>query len=158
MTRGLTKQQELEIENRRKIVAANLLAGLNYRDMAAQLNVSIGTIASDVKKITTRLKHEQLQDIELVAQTELRRLDAALNAIWTKVTAGDFSAIDKLLRLQDQRAKYLPLFGPDRMELSGPGGKPIEIEDINKIRDARWEAVQQQLAEALKQNQSEDGS
>jgi hypothetical protein len=158
MTRGLTKQQELEIENRRKIVSANILAGLNYRDMAVQLNVSIGTISRDVKIITTRLKHEQLEDIELVAQTELRRLDTALNAIWTKIQAGDMAAIDKLLRLQDQRAKYLPLFGPDRMELSGPGGKPIEIEDINKIRDARWEAVQQQLAEALNPNQSEDGS
>jgi hypothetical protein len=156
MTRGLTKQQELEIENRRKIVSANILAGLNYRDMATQLNVAIGTIARDVKIITTRLKHEQLADIELVAQTELRRLDTALNAIWAKVQAGDYTAIDKLLRLQDQRAKYLPLFGRDRMELSGPGGKPIEIEDINKVRDERWEKIQQQLAEALQQDKSED--
>ena len=57
--------KKAEIENRRtEVVAANLLAGLNYRDMASGLDVSLGTIANDVKIILGRWQKEQVETTE----------------------------------------------------------------------------------------------
>jgi hypothetical protein len=154
MTKGLTPAQEIEIEKRRKTVIANLMAGMTYRDMAAALNVSIGTIANDVKKVMGRLRKEQITNMEDVVQLELRRLDVILNKIWEKVLDGDMAAADRVLKIQDQRAKFLPLYEPQRFEHSGPGGGPIEIRDIERVRDERWAAVQQQLLDAVKDTES----
>jgi len=52
-------QMQAEAEERRKKVAANLLAGLNYRDMAEALNIGIGTISGDVKMILKRLRADK---------------------------------------------------------------------------------------------------
>ena len=150
MTKGLTPAQEIEIEKRRKTVIVNLMAGMTYRDMAAALNVSIGTIANDVKKVMGRLRKEQITNMEDVVQLELRRLDVILNKIWEKVLDGDMAAADRVLKIQDQRAKFLPLYEPQRFEHSGPGGGPIEVLDIERVRNKRWAAVQQQLLDATK--------
>ena len=144
MTRGLTKQRELEIEERRRIVAANVLAGLNYRDMATQLNVSIGTISNDVKMVAKRYREEQISEYADIVQLELRRIDTALNAIWEKVKVGSKGDIELMLMLQNQRAKYLALFEPDinRFEILFPNqlnaGEQLSLEEI---RRKRWEQI-----------------
>lgn len=153
MTRGLTKERELEIEQRRATVAANILAGLNYRDLAKQLNVSLGTIANDVKIVARRYREEQISEYADIVQLELRRIDTALNAIWNDVKAGSRSAIETMVMLQNQRAKYLALFEPEinRIELLFPnlnndGEKQISVEEI---RRKRWEQVYPQLREVI---------
>lgn len=103
------KASQLRIEERRKTVAANLLSGLNYRDIADALGVSVGTIANDVKVIVGRLHRETMTDIAQVVDLELRRLDRALNGIWQKVLNGDLAAIDRFLRISERRAKLLGL-------------------------------------------------
>ena len=101
------KNREAEQEVRRKKVAANLLAGLNYRTMAEALDVSTGTVAGDVKIILTRWQKEQVRAVDQVMQMELTRLDRALNAIWDKVLEGDDRAINNLLKIMERRAKLL---------------------------------------------------
>ena len=96
-----------EREIRRQKVAANLLAGLNYRAMAEAMGVSIGTIAGDVKVILNRWQKEQVGVVDQVMQIELTRLDRALNAIWANVLAGDDKAINNLLKIMERRAKLL---------------------------------------------------
>lgn len=148
MTRGLTKERELEIERRRAIVAANVLAGLNYRDMATQLNVSIGTISNDVKMVARRYREEQISEYADIVQLELRRIDTALNAIWDQVKAGNRPAIETMMALQNQRAKYLSLFAPDtnRLELLFPDlANPAERVSLEDVRRKRWEQVFPQL-------------
>lgn len=148
MTRGLTKERELEIERRRSIIAANVLAGLNYRDMASQLKVSIGTISNDVKIIAKRYRDEQISEYADIVQLELRRIDTALNAVWDKVKSGDKDAIQLMLMLQNQRAKYLALFAPDtdRIGLLFPSLSGSDQQaTIEDIRRKRWEQVFPQL-------------
>lgn len=153
MPRGMTKQRELEVEKRRGIVAANVLAGLNYRDMAKQLEVSLGTIANDVKIVAKRYREEQISEYADIVQLELRRIDTALNAIWDDVKLGSKDAIRIMIALQNQRAKYLALFEPEinRVELLFPNlnndpEKQVSIEDIRK---KRWEQVFPQLQEII---------
>lgn len=141
MTRGLTKEQELVIEQRRLNVAGQILGGLGYRELARQLNVSIGTIANDVKMILSRLQKEQDADLGLYVALEIHRIDFAMNAIWDKVRTGNFGAIDRMVMLQNQRAKYQRTQVPPQIELSGPDGGPVKIEDVEKIRRKRWSEI-----------------
>jgi hypothetical protein len=106
------KNQEAEVELRRKKVAANLLGGLNYRQMAEALGVSIGTISSDVKIILGRWQREQVKDAGDYVQMELVRLDRALNAIWDRVLEGDLKAIETMLKIEERRARLLDLDAP----------------------------------------------
>lgn len=153
MPRGLTKERELEIEQRRVTVAANILAGLNYRDLAKQLNVSLGTIANDVKIVAKRYRDEQISEYADIVQLELRRIDTALNAIWSDVKLGNRNAIETMIALQNQRAKYLALFEPEinRIELLFPNlnNNPEKQVSIDEIRRKRWEQVYPQLREAI---------
>ncbi len=153
MPRGLTKERELEIEKRRAIVAANVLAGFNYRDMASQLNVSLGTIANDVKIVARRYREEQISEYADIVQLEIRRIDTALNGIWDGVKAGDRDAVTLLVMLQNQRAKYLALFDPelDRLGLLFPNlnNDPEKQVSIEEIRRKRWEQVYPQLQDVI---------
>jgi hypothetical protein len=117
------KAKEWTREERRKHVAANLVSGMNYRDIQSALkargcDVSLGTISNDVKILLGRLQREQVSDVEHWVTVECRRLDTALNAIWDKVQNGDYRAIDRLLQIQNQRAKYLGLFKPVHVTLT----------------------------------------
>jgi hypothetical protein len=117
------KAKEWTREERRKHVAANLVSGMNYRDIQSALkargcDVSLGTISNDVKILLGRLQREQVSDVEHWVTVECRRLDTALNAIWDKVQNGDLHAIDRLMAIQNQRAKYLGLFKPIHVTLT----------------------------------------
>jgi hypothetical protein len=117
------KAKEWTREERRKHVAANLVSGMNYRDMQAALKErgcesSLGTISNDVKILLGRLHREQVRDVEQWITVECRRLDVALNAIWSEVLKGNLRAIDRFIGIQNQRAKYLGLFKPVEMTLT----------------------------------------
>ena len=143
MPRGFSKEAEFEIEKRRKAVSAFLSAGLNYRDMAKQLNVSHGTIANDVKVIIKRLHAAQVLDYTGILEIELRRIDIALNAIWGQVQGGNLGAITKLLQLQNQRVKFLG-FRSEVETARGNTNLP-ELEDLKLVKQKRWNQVAGQV-------------
>jgi hypothetical protein len=141
-------KKKLELEQRRKAVAANILAGLNYRDIAEGLGVSLGTIARDAQIMLERMRKEQVQTVSEAALVDLRRIDVALNAIWDDVKSGKLLAIDRMERLLRRRAEML---GYDQQVFSVNLSGEINIE---AVRDKRWQAVAGTLAEALEE---EDG-
>ncbi|HNT74387.1 MAG TPA: hypothetical protein PKH77_05140 [Anaerolineae bacterium] len=113
------KSAAAERELRRKQVAANLLAGLNYREMAEALDVSLGTIKGDVDIVLGRWQQEQAGDVADYVTLAERRLDRALNAIWGDVLAGDSKAITAMLKIEERRAKLRGLDQPDKVQHSG---------------------------------------
>ena len=121
------KTRQAEIEVRRQQVAANLLGGLNYREMADALGVSIGTIASDVKMIMKRWEHDQLDKFDAWVMLEDRRYDRLLNGIWDKATGGDLRAVDRALRIEDQRAKLKGLYAPEKHAMTDAEGNSIKF-------------------------------
>lgn len=108
------KSEEAQIELRRKTIAANLIGGLNYRDLAETLGVSIGTITNDVKIILGRWRREQVDDVGDWVQLEVRRLDKMFNTIWNNVIAGDLASLDRALKIMERRAKLLGLDAPEQ--------------------------------------------
>jgi hypothetical protein len=141
------KNREAEREMRRKKVAANLLAGMNYREMAAALGVSIGTIANDVKIILGRWQREQVETVDEWVQIEEKRIDRAINAIWNDILDGNLGAIDRLIRLQDQRAKYRDLY-------CDHAANTVNVAIAFNLED--WKARAKQQIEALAETQTLD--
>jgi len=109
---------KIQRENRRLLVAANLLAGATYREIAAAAHVSIGTVSNDVTIILGRWEREQVQDTGKYVKLELRRLDVALNAIWDKVRDGHLGAIDRMIAIMNKRAKLMGLDKPLELTLT----------------------------------------
>jgi 5,10-methylene-tetrahydrofolate dehydrogenase/methenyl tetrahydrofolate cyclohydrolase len=54
------------------------------------------------------------QEVNEARKLEVERLDAALAAIWEKVVTGNLWAIDRLLKISEQRCRLLGLNAPDR--------------------------------------------
>lgn len=117
------KSKLAHIEQRRQKVAANLLAGLTYRQMADALGVSIGTIANDVKIIIGRWQRETVKVVDEHVALELRRIDRALHAIWSDVLEGKLTYIDRMVKLMDRKAKYLGLDAPEKVAPTDPSGE-----------------------------------
>lgn len=126
------KTKAAQREQRRIQVSANLLAGLNYRQMAGALEVSIGTIANDVKIILGRMQKEQIVNVEDWVSLELSRIDRAMNAIWGQITDDDsktrLTAIDRMVKLMDLRSKYLGLYMPEKHAITDPEGNPLDLD------------------------------
>lgn len=94
---------EIGIEQRRKLVAANLLAGLTYREIAQALGVSAATISNDVKEIRKEWQDRYAEDINHHIATQLRRYDVLLNAVWNDAKSGlNYQAIDRALTVLDK--------------------------------------------------------
>lgn len=134
-----TKAAEAEREQRRAKVAANLLAGLSYRDIAEALDVSLSTVAGDAKLILNRWKKEQVSTVDRIRQVEDQRLQRAVNALWPKILAGDCEAIETYRKLAERRAKLLGLDAPTKTTVT-----------INSL-DQLLELLPEEVAEALLQ-------
>ena len=133
--------------DRRRKVAGMLLRARTYREIAQEVGVTPATVFKDVQAILKDLETETLREAEAYRKVEMRRLDVALAAIWEAVEDGDPQAVDRLLKIQDQRAKYMPgVQDATRHELSGPNGGPITYLDKQREADrilAQVEAYEQ---------------
>lgn len=103
-------------------------AGATYQAMADKLGYASPRGAH--KAVASALKATLRELAEELRELEAMRLDAALLAIWRRVTNGDERAIDRLLTIMKRRMELLGLAVPKRRELSGPDGGPIETQAL----------------------------
>jgi hypothetical protein len=141
-------------ELRRRQVAVNLLAGLNYREMAEALGVSLGTIKNDVDVVMGHWQQEQVAVATDYVTLQERRLDRALNAIWAQVLNGDDKAITAMLKIEERRAKLRGLDQPDKLEHSGgvEQRRPDPLEGLDA--DARTKLIDNLIRARARRRQS----
>lgn len=134
LTRGQrhqTSQNQLEITNRRKLISANLLAGLTYTEIGRALNISKATITSDKKAILAEWRQQYAQSADQLVAVQLRRLDVLLNAIWEKATKGDDKAMGRALDIIDRQNAIL---GVNKTPLTETNVVvPIQIVEVNRL-------------------------
>ena len=148
------KTDAADRELRRRKVAANLLAGLTYRQMAEAMGVSVGTIANDVRITIDHWRKEQVQDVDSWLQIQLRRLDTMLNAIWNKVLEGDLKAAETALHIIERQTK---LIGLDRQQVEIIDWRK-EVESAGIDADGAYrQAVAAIAAHFTKGNGRDDG-
>jgi hypothetical protein len=77
--------------------------------------------------------------VEEYRQMEIDRLDAAQLAIWGRVLRGELTAIDRLVKIVDQRAKLQGTHAP--IKLAGHDGGPIRVEIMAQMAVAAMVGV-----------------
>lgn len=124
MGKIISPEEKAKIELRRTKVAANLLGGITYRQMAEAVGCSVGTIASDVKAIMRNWRKEQVTTADEVIGLQMRRSARMINAIWDKAIAGDLAAQDRVKMWMDKIDRYMGV--ADVLKIGDPDGKPLQ--------------------------------
>jgi len=119
-----------EAEERRKQVSALLTAGVPYRVIAEQLGVVPSTICEDVKRILERLREQQVVYGKRYQSLQLARLERINAANWRKAVEGDEKAGELCLKVHDRISRLLGLDAPQRQEVTGYGGGPVQVAGV----------------------------
>jgi DNA-binding CsgD family transcriptional regulator len=131
--------RRMQIAEARKRDALELrLRGHNYVEIGEALGVSSEGARYAVKKAMAEIRTEAAETAIEVREQEAARLDRMLLRLegLLEQSADDVTAAlaiqDRMLRVQDRRAKLLGL-DLQRVELTGAGGGPIEIAAIQRV-------------------------
>ena len=114
------------------------LAGATYRQIHAQLGISLGQAHHYVTEALDELAQQARESAEQLRDLDLMRLDGMM----VKLAKDDSPrAIDTKLRIMERRAKLMGLDAPT--EISGPGGGPITFANATAGEDfmAKIEAL-----------------
>lgn len=93
--------QKLALEYRKE--------GLGYDEIASRMGISRNAAAQAVKKALKSLLADTREVAEDVVALEVARLDEMLVPTLRMARAGNLEAVDRALKIQDRRAKYLGL-------------------------------------------------
>lgn len=101
-------------EKRRKCLELRI-AGADLDQIAATPGTykNKGTVSLAIKQALAEITIEPAEEL---IKVELKRLDAMLLGIWPAARQGDVFAIDRVLKIQNQRARYLGLEPPSSDE------------------------------------------
>jgi hypothetical protein len=122
----MSNTKKVSIENRRNIVAANLLAGASYREIARAVNVSPATVSSDCKHILNQWREHYTKTAQNYADLQLRRYDILINALWERAIKGDIPAVDRTLTIMDKQNHLLGI-KPETPTINIPHIQIIEV-------------------------------
>jgi hypothetical protein len=116
-------------------------AGISYEEIARR--VGYRSASGAYQAVKSAMKKTLREPADEIRQIELSRLDTALFAIWSDVKRGNLFAIDRFLKLSERRSRLLGLDAKREVSIDGN----ILVGDIEKIREKRWENIQNQLSE-----------
>jgi len=112
-------------EERRRQAWAMYLAGeTSRRAIARALGISHTQVQRYINTTLAEVQAETKAMAEQVREVELQRLDTQLRNLWPQVLRGNLKAHEVALRVADRRSRLLGLDAPQRIEESGPGGRP----------------------------------
>jgi DNA-binding transcriptional MerR regulator len=124
-----------KIESMQKQAQALTLrkAGVSVQTIAETLGWNSHQAAS--KAISAALKRTLQEPADELRTLELARLDDMLKSIASNVQAGNLTAIDRALKIQDRRAKLMGLDMPAKVDLSNSDGtlNPYMNMDADKL-------------------------
>ena len=107
----LAKDREREALHRRK-------CGWTYDRIGEALGITQQAAMACVRRALEKVAAECSEKAEEVRQLELDRLDAMLMGLWSKAEEGDPAAVDRVLRIQERRAKYLGLDVAQKLDVT----------------------------------------
>jgi NTP pyrophosphatase (non-canonical NTP hydrolase) len=123
----LAKGRELEALELRK-------AGATYDQIATRIGITREGSRRAVKRALAALSAECTEVAEEIRSLELERLDAMLLGVWDKARKGDLLAIDRVLKIQERRARFLGIDQPVRIASSHDEDPKTTI---NFVRDGK---------------------
>ncbi|WP_367134443.1 MULTISPECIES: hypothetical protein [Streptomyces] len=110
-------QQAATAERRAKAIRLRL-AGLDFDTIADQLGyASRGAATKDVIRALEKRVAEVSQQVEVLRQLRLQRLDHLHAAYWPEALQGNSKAAEIVLKIDQQRAKLEGTDAPQRVEV-----------------------------------------
>ena len=157
-----TKKQ-FEIEERRSIAVQLRLDGYTYReiyeamyDLQAQGKVVIPNsyderyVHRDVETVMKDVRSNLVESGEMLRAMELENCNRLQNAIMPKALRGDLKAVDRVLSIMKQRAKYVPdLVQPKQVRVQTWQTEIIDLIKQGKITLEDVKDVSPQIAGQL---------
>ena len=98
--------QAAEVE--RKVMPLRL-SGRSYREISQMTGIPQKTCHNAVMRALKRDREQVAEEAKQIREMELARLDKMLQGIWANASGGNVQAIDRVLRIQERRSKYLGL-------------------------------------------------
>jgi transcriptional regulator with XRE-family HTH domain len=105
-----------EIAARRRQVATLRLAHYTQAEIAERLDVSVGTVNSDLQAIRQEWTERRMTDYGDWLSEELAKLDRLELALLPLALQGQTAAADRVLSIMDRRSRLLGLDKPERHE------------------------------------------
>lgn len=103
-------------------------AGATYELIAQQLGYSSkATAFNAVNRIMTSTKRESSKE---AFEIELRRLDDLFMSLWPAARGGELPAVDRCLRIMEQRRKMLGLDAPEKIQQQIQQIIRVQYEDV----------------------------
>ncbi|WP_461368525.1 helix-turn-helix domain-containing protein [Candidatus Darwinibacter acetoxidans] len=93
--------------------------GMSIRAIAGKLGVSKSQVQRDIVKELQAAAVDRKKIAGHIIDLELAKLDALEKKAWEHITDGELSAIDRVLRSMERRAKLLGLDAAEKIEHSG---------------------------------------
>ena len=111
-------------------------SGLTYYEIGLQLGISKQAAHQHVKKHLNEIASKVTELAKEVMTIELNRLDDMVFALYEKARSGDVSAIDRILKIMDRRAKYL---GLDVVSQSDDSDTESHVMEVPVADTSDWE-------------------
>ena len=108
--------------------------GMSIRAIANVLGVSKTQIQRDIEKELQAAAEERKKIAGLIIDLELAKLDELEQEAWKHIAAGELSAIDRVLRSMERRAKLLGL------DKTGEAGDTGSLGDLVAVLEQMREA------------------
>ncbi len=140
-SRNMQPGQDIEILERRVKVVSLRKSGASFHQIAVTLGMGKSQAWRDYTAEMQERQVELTEAAESLRALELERLDAMQMAIWTRASLhGDDRAIDRVLRIQERRAKLAGLDAPDRrLTITGDIGDLELMTDLQLLAIAKGE-------------------
>jgi DNA-binding transcriptional MerR regulator len=106
MARAKTGKSAIERAKRQEQVLHLRLTGASIREISSALDIPKTTVQRLAADAIEDITHEPATQ---VVEMELQRLDRLQRAVWADAVGGDVKALDRVLKIMAQRAKYLGL-------------------------------------------------
>lgn len=140
----MTTADEDRIAARRAEAIKLRVRGKTIREIAEQLGVSVGQAHVDVRAAMGSIAKEAEENVSEQRGLELGRLERALEIVESVLTnsngadQGDelaLKALDRLVKIQDQRAKLLGLYAPEKKDVNARVAS-VALDDLDALRNA----------------------
>ena len=109
-------------------------SGQSIRAIADKLGVSKSQVQRDIEKELQAAAEGRKKIAGLIIDLELAKLDALEKKAWEHITGGELSAIDRVLRSMERRAKLLGL------DKTGEAGDTGSLGDLVAVLEQMREA------------------
>ena len=119
--------------------------GCTYDQISKALGMSLSGAADAVRRALEALKSETQEKAEEVRDLELRRLDKMLQIAEAAAEGGDLAAIDRVIRIQERRSKYLGLDAPAKSETRTTIAAAVDLSAMDDRKLADLEAAYKKI-------------